>query len=98
MVDWRAPVAAPFIEPRFATPSGSGDEAGSLSKTGDCCSPSWDARFGDMRDIVATIQAEQDQIIRWPAADLKQSRTPSAEGRWGLSRSGRSPPRLSTDP
>jgi DNA helicase IV len=28
------------------------------------------ARTGGMRDIVATIQADQDEIIRWPSKDL----------------------------
>jgi DNA helicase IV len=95
VVDWRAPVAAPFYRATFADPQGLDTRSrfaleqrtivGSFDE--DFTDPDGEAggsggvpdpllvelergRTGAMRDIVATIQAEQDAIIRAPFADL----------------------------
>jgi DNA helicase IV len=95
VVDWRAPVAAPFYRATFADPQGLDSRSrfaleqrtivGSFDE--DFTDPDGEAggsggvpdpllvelergRTGAMRDIVATIQAEQDAIIRAPFADL----------------------------
>ena len=95
VVDWRAPVAAPFyratirnalglrrrrrftfedqrlieiFEEDFADPDSVA--AGHGGVPDPLLAELGRIRFGAMRDIVATIQAEQDEIIRWPAASL----------------------------
>jgi DNA helicase IV len=95
VVDWRAPVAAPFYRATFADPQGLDtrsrfaleqrtivgsfdedftDPDGEASGSGGVPDPLLveleRGRTGAMRDIVATIQAEQDAIIRAPFADL----------------------------
>jgi DNA helicase IV len=95
VVDWRAPVAAPFyratirdslglrrrrrfvfedrrlldiFEEDFHDPDSIA--AGHGGVPDPLLAELGRTRLGDMRDIVATIQAEQDEIIRWPAASL----------------------------
>jgi len=95
VVDWRAPVAAPFYQATPAEPQGVrrrrvirttgatvtdveddllvGDErAGDLQVIGDgaLMAALTRARGTAMRDIVATIQAEQDLAVRAPASGV----------------------------
>ncbi len=90
VVDWRAPVAAPFyrathVDPvglahrrRFTTSDGQltayldeqlddpDHETGGTGIPDPVLAEIGAARTGAMRDIVATIQAEQDEVIRAP--------------------------------
>jgi DNA helicase IV len=95
VIDWRAPVAAPFYRATFADPQGldarsrfaleqrtivgsfeedftdpEGEAAGSGGVPDPLLIELERGRTGAMRDIVATIQAEQDAIIRAPFGDL----------------------------
>ena len=95
VIDWRAPVAAPFYRATFADPQGldtrsrfaleqrrivgsfdedftdpDGEAGGSGGVPDPLLAELERGRTGAMRDIVATIQAEQDAIIRAPFADL----------------------------
>jgi len=95
VVDWRAPVAAPFYRATIRDPLGlrrrrrfafdddrlldifeedfadpDSVAAGHGGVPDPLLAELGRTRSGDMRDIVATIQAEQDEIIRWPAASL----------------------------
>ena len=95
VIDWRAPVAAPFYRATFADPQGldtrsrfaleqrtivgsfdedftdpDGESGGSGGVPDPLLVELERGRTGAMRDIVATIQAEQDAIIRAPFADL----------------------------
>ena len=95
VVDWRAPVAAPFYRATFADPQGldnrsrfaldqrnlvgsfeedftdpDGESGGSGGVPDPLLVELERGRTGSMRDIVATIQAEQDAIIRAPFCDL----------------------------
>ncbi len=94
VVDWRAPVAAPFYRATWADPQGL-DVRSRFALDGRTLVGTFDedfsdpegqggsggvpdpllaeldrARTGSMRDIVATIQAEQDRIIRAPINEL----------------------------
>ena len=90
VVDWRAPIAAPFYRATHADPFGLAHRRRFMLADGDLTAyldeqlddPDHDAagsgipdpvlaeigaaRTGAMRDIVATIQAEQDIVIRAP--------------------------------
>ena len=94
VVEWRAPVAAPFYRAGSASPLGlrrrrqilvdgrrvlavaddvfggagtAGDGDGPALRGGDALLAELErARTGEMLDIVATIQAEQDEVIRAP--------------------------------
>ena len=95
VVDWRAPVAAPFYRATIRDPLGlrrrrrfafddrrlldifeedfadpDSVAAGHGGVPDPLLAELGRTRSGDMRDIVATIQGEQDEIIRWPAASL----------------------------
>lgn len=95
VVDWRAPVAAPFYRATWADPQGldvrsrfaldgrtlvgtfdedfsdpEGEGGGSGGVPDPLLAELDRARTGSMRDIVATIQAEQDRIIRAPINEL----------------------------
>jgi DNA helicase IV len=95
VVDWRAPVAAPFYRATIRDPLGlrrrrrfvfddrrlldifeedfadpDSVAAGHGGVPDPLLAELGRARSGDMQDIVATIQAEQDEIIRWPATSL----------------------------
>jgi DNA helicase IV len=95
VVDWRAPVAAPFyratirdslglrLRRRFTLDGRSlldifeedfddpdSVAAGHGGVPDPLLAELGRTRSGDMRDIVATIQGEQDEIIRWPADAL----------------------------
>ena len=95
VIDWRAPLAAPFYRATFADPQGldmrsrfaleqrrivgsfdedftdpDGEAGGSGGVPDPLLAELERGRTGAMRDIVATIQAEQDAIIRAPFADL----------------------------
>ena len=95
VIDWRAPVAAPFYRATFADPQGldsrsrfaldqrtivgsfdedftdpDGESGGSGGVPDPLLVELERGRTGAMRDIVATIQAEQDAIIRAPFGDL----------------------------
>ncbi|MGH2702448.1 MAG: HelD family protein, partial [Actinomycetota bacterium] len=95
VVDWRAPVAAPFyratirdalglhLRRRFILEDRTLQEifeedfddpdsvaAGHGGVPDPLLAELGRARTGEMRDIVATIQSEQDEIIRWSGDDL----------------------------
>ena len=94
VVDWRAPVAAPFYRATWADPQGldlrsrfaldgrtlvgtfvedftdAESEGGSGGVPDPLLAELERRRTGAMRDIVATIQAEQDVIIRAPMNEL----------------------------
>ncbi|QFZ19266.1 UvrD-helicase domain-containing protein [Saccharothrix syringae] len=81
LTDWRAPAARPFYTATAANPEGitrrrhfrvrgrvlEGIHDDDLHVTSETLLAALDApRSGAMRDIVATIQAEQDEVIRLP--------------------------------
>src|SRR3954470_20525867 len=75
VIDWRAPMSRPFYQASAADPQGlvrrrrfgfaDGDEHESGLLRAEIERP----RSGPMRDIVATIQPEQDEIVRAPLTE-----------------------------